>query len=160
MGAEWLSALEATALATWLRESGSLWAYPLVLTLHTVGLAILVGSNVVIDLRLLGFGDAIPFAPLRRLFALMWAGFVVNAGSGLMLFMSAASSKAIQPVFWVKLGCITGGIVTIRLLWSTAFRDVDALASAATTPRARRLAIWSLVAWASAITAGRLMAYL
>ena len=49
-----LASLEATGFASWLRESGSIWGYPTVLTLHTLGLGVLVGASTVIDLRLLG----------------------------------------------------------------------------------------------------------
>src|SRR5262249_30925104 len=56
---EMMAWLEATALATWTRESPSLWAYPTILTLHTVGLGIVVGANAVIDFRLLGFAPRI-----------------------------------------------------------------------------------------------------
>ena len=47
---EYLAALEGSAFSTWLRESTSIWAYPTVLTLHTVGLAVLVGANWALDL--------------------------------------------------------------------------------------------------------------
>jgi alkylation response protein AidB-like acyl-CoA dehydrogenase len=56
--------LESTALSTWVRESGSLWAYPMVLTAHTVGMSLLVGANAVIDLRLLGVAPRVPLGPL------------------------------------------------------------------------------------------------
>ena len=48
---ELLTVLEDSAFSTWLRESTSLWAYPTILTLHTVGLAVLVGLNATVDLR-------------------------------------------------------------------------------------------------------------
>ncbi len=65
---ELLAALENSGFGTWLRESPSIWAYPAVLTLHTIGLGVLVGGNAVLDLRLLGWGRAIPLAPLEKLF--------------------------------------------------------------------------------------------
>ena len=42
---EWLMALQGSMCTTWVRESNSIWAYPTVLTLHTVGFGILVGAN-------------------------------------------------------------------------------------------------------------------
>jgi len=53
---ELFATIEGSNVSTWLRESNTIWAYPLVLTLHTVGLALLVGANTTLDLRLLGFG--------------------------------------------------------------------------------------------------------
>ena len=60
--------LESTGLATWTRESPSLWAYPTILTLHTVGLAVVVGGSSVIALRLLGAGSRIPLTTLGSLY--------------------------------------------------------------------------------------------
>jgi hypothetical protein len=56
--------LEETGIATWIRESGVLHGYPLILFLHTLGLGTLVGLNSAIDLRLLGFGAGIPLPSL------------------------------------------------------------------------------------------------
>ncbi len=156
---ELLAWIEATSLATWVRESGSLWAYPLVITLHTVGLSILVGGSVAIDLRILGVAEALPMAPLRRLFPLLWTGFAINAASGALLFMAAATTKAVQVIFWVKLACIVLGVINVRLQQTRTFGDAGVLVGDI-TPLARRLAVMSLVVWAGAIVAGRLMAYL
>ena len=82
---EWLTAVEGSGFAIWVRESNSIWAYPTVLTFHTIGLAVLVGANVAFDLRLLGFGSSLAMDDLRPLFRAMWVGFWVNAISGVML---------------------------------------------------------------------------
>lgn len=156
---ELLAWIEATSLAAWVRESGSLWAYPLVITLHTLGLGILVGGSAAIDLRLLGVAGSLPVAPLKRLFPVLWTGFAINATSGLLLFMAAATTKAVQGIFWVKLACIVLGVVNVRLQQTRAFGDAGLLAGDI-TPLAKRLAVMSLVAWTGAIVAGRLMAYL
>ena len=74
-----LTALENSGLSTWLRESNSIWAYPTVLTLHTIGLALLVGANAALDLRVLGVGKAIAVSDQRPLFRGMWIGVWVNA---------------------------------------------------------------------------------
>jgi hypothetical protein len=87
----------------------------------------------------------------------LWA-FLLNATTGVMLFMSEATAKSKQPVFYIKLTLI--GLA----LWNTnivrrGMRD-GRLSAAGDAGRYRRLAILSLVLWAGAITAGRLMAYL
>ena len=70
--------LEATPLSTWLRESPSLWAFPFVLILHTVGLAFFVGANVVAQIGLglsvaLFFSQRFPGAHfLRGLLLAAW----------------------------------------------------------------------------------------
>ena len=75
---ELLSSLEASAFSTWVRESPSVWAYPTILTLHTLGLGVLVGTNWMVDLRVLGFARAVPLPVLSRAFPIMWAGFWLN----------------------------------------------------------------------------------
>src|SRR3954471_15794419 len=95
--------LEGTVLATWVRQSPSLWAYPTVLTLHTVGLGIVVGASVIIDLRLLGWAPRIRLGTLAPLFRLIAWGFVINALTGVLLFIADATTKSRQTVFYVKL---------------------------------------------------------
>ena len=85
-----LTTLESTSFATWLRESNTIWAYPTVLTLHTVGLALLVGASA-LDLAL-GFAPRIPLR-LSKSFRVMWFGFWLNLITGLMLFAADASTK-------------------------------------------------------------------
>src|SRR5690349_18957503 len=98
-----LEALEASGISTWIRESRSLFAFPMVLTLHTLGLAVIVGTSAVIDLRLLGFGAQIPLKALKALFPIMWGGFIVNALSGSLLLARAATTVGISGVFWTKM---------------------------------------------------------
>jgi hypothetical protein len=65
---EFLARLEQSGFSTWVRESTSVWAYPTVLFLHTLGLGFLVGASMVIDLRLLGFSNELPIAPMKKVF--------------------------------------------------------------------------------------------
>ena len=152
--------LQGSALAVWTRESPSIWAYPTVLTLHTVGLGVLVGANAVIDFRLLGFAPRLPVPALDPLYRFMWAGFVINAVTGIMLFASDATKKATQPVFYIKLALIAVALVLTAVIRKAVERG-SALGDTDVSPRpTKRLAALSLLLWAGAIAAGRLMAYL
>ena len=102
--------LEAMPLSTVLRDSPSLWAFPFVLILHTVGLAFFVGANVAWDLRVLGFSPGIPLDALRRYFLVMWAGLWVNAFSGVLLLIAYPTKALTNPLFYVKLGLIGVGV--------------------------------------------------
>jgi len=126
-----------------------------------VGLGILVGANAVIDFCLLGFAPRLPIASLAPLYRFMWAGFAMNAITGVMLFASDATTKAAQPVFYIKLTLIGLALVTTAMIRTTVTR-ATALpsADASRASRITRLATLSLLLWAAAITAGRLMAYL
>lgn len=149
--------LESTALATWTRESSSIWAYPTILTLHTVGLGIVVGACTVIDLRLLGVARRMHLAVLEPLFAVIWWAFALNAATGVLLFIADATRKSEQPVFYIKLATIALAVVV-----TIAIRRIVLNAAPDGEPpsQSRALATTSLVLWAGAITAGRLMAYL
>jgi hypothetical protein len=153
---EMLAALEATAFSTWLRESPSLWAYPLILTLHTVGLAVLVGPSWALDLRLLGFAPAIPLRALERAFPIMWVGFWINGISGLLLFAADATTKGATLLFVTKLGLIAIAVVNIVAIRRVVYRP-DAEPS--TGPTAKTLAFASILLWIAAIGTGRWMAY-
>jgi hypothetical protein len=147
--------LEGTALATWTRESPSIWAYPTILTLHTVGLGVVVGASAVIDFRLLGFAPRIKLPTLSPLFRFMLWAFLLNAVTGLMLFMSEATTKSAQPIFYAKLTLIA------LALWNTAaIRRAILRHGDRAVPGQKSLALISLILWTGAITAGRLMAYL
>ena len=148
--------LEATSLSTWLRESPSLWAFPFVLILHTVGLAFFVGTNVAWDVRVLGFSLGIPLEALRRYFLVMWAGFWINAFSGVLLLIAYPTKALTNPLFYAKLALIAFGVV----LAFRIRREVNGLAAPADAPpMARMLAAVSLVCWIAVIFAGRLLAY-
>ena len=60
---QFLNTLEQSGLSTWLRESESLFGFYFVLVFHTIGLALVVGPNAAIDLRLLGVAPDIPLPP-------------------------------------------------------------------------------------------------
>lgn len=151
--------LEGTTLATWTRESPSLWAYPTILTLHTVGLGIVVGLAAAVDLRLLGVARRVPLPALAPAFTLITFGFVLNATTGVLLLIADATTKTRQPILYVKLGLI-GLAVRETVRARRLLRSDDPRLGTEPSPRARTIAVSSLVLWAGAIAAGRLMAYL
>ena len=154
---DFFATLENLQFSTWLRESNSIWAYPTMLTLHTVGLALLVGASAALDLRVLGRGQAIALADMRPLFRWMWIGFWINALSGVVLLAADATTKAAAPMFVIKMGLVVAGVAVVRALDRRVFGP--AVVPGVITPAARSLALASLAIWIVAIAAGRLMAY-
>ena len=161
-----LAWLSGSAVGEWV--SGSTWGYPSLLFVHTLGLGVLVGLNSAVGLRLLGFAPRIPVAAMEPLFPYMWAGFWLNAVSGSVLFIADAPKKAANPSFLVKLVLIAVAVVVMRALKRHAFPAIQSSKPSnpsnlsnppEVTGRARMLAVMSLLLWAGAITAGRLMAY-
>jgi hypothetical protein len=155
---ELLEAIENSAYPTFVRESPSLWAYTLVLSLHAMGLAIVVGLSAMIALRLLGLAPGIPLAPLNRLFPVMYVGFWVNALSGLALLAANARGMLGNPMFYAKIFFVIGGVLVMRVLRRNVFTD-RLVESGSVPPAARSLAYASLVCWGLALIAGRLTAY-
>jgi hypothetical protein len=153
-----LSALEQSSLSKWLRESESLFGFYFILVFHTIGLALAVGPNAAIDLRLLGVARDIPLPPLRSWFRLMWLGFAINVVSGVFLVLAYPTKAFTNPDFYIKLTLIAFAVWTLQRMKTQVFDD-SSLSEAAMLARGKKLAVWSLVLWAGVITAGRVLAY-
>lgn len=153
-----LRSIEESAFSTWLRESESPFVFYFVLLWHTFGLALLVGANALVDLRLLGFPPNVPLAPLKRFFRIMWIGFAINATTGILLLISYPTKALTNPVFYAKLTMIGCAIWILTRLQKEVFADATAT-EADMMAKGATLAKWSLVLWVGAISAGRLLAY-
>jgi hypothetical protein len=151
---EWI---ETTQLGLWLRESPSVWAFPTVLTLHTVGLAVLIGASWVLDLRLLGVGRQVPLAAFRWVFPTIAVGLIVNLLSGVLLFIKNAATWGVALPFFIKMALVVASVATLLPIRSLVLRSGDQQREVG--GNARMLAVASILAWAAAVTAGRLLAY-
>ena len=152
-----LTWLQDLPLSMWVAQSESLWAYPFILFVHTVGVALTGGSAAVILLRVLGFAESLPFRAVRPLLPCLWTGFVLNAISGTLLFIAAATSIGFVPVFYAKLAFLFLAILT--LLPVRGFIETDRTADRDIPLRIKGFAAVSLLLWAGVVTAGRLTAY-
>jgi hypothetical protein len=152
-----LSWLESTSLALWLRESPSIWALPTVLTLHTTGMAVLVGASWVLDLRLLGIGANVPLSAYRWVFPTLAVGLAVNLVTGVLLFIKDPVTWGASLPFLVKMVLVVASVATLVPVRSHVLSDDG---SQEATTRVRWLAIASILSWTAAVTAGRLLAYL
>jgi hypothetical protein len=159
---DFFAGLENLSFSIWVRESGSLWAYPGILFLHTVGLSVVVGVSIAVSLRTLGVARVIPLAPIEAFYKVLWTGFWVNALSGVALLLADATTKLINPVFYIKMGFVVLAMVATILLRRRLFRpESGTIVEGSPLPSgATLLATASLVFWVGAVTAGRLMAYL
>ena len=153
-----LQAIEDTGFSTWLRESESPFAFYFILLFHTIGLALLVGANAIVDLRLLGIARAIPLAPLKQFFRIMWIGFAMNAVTGVLLVIAYPTKSLTNWDFYLKLAVIGMAVWVMQELKSRVFDDAS-LSEADMMARGASWAKWSLVLWFGAIAAGRLLAY-
>ena len=154
-----LELIEGTALAIWVRESPSLFAYTGVLSLHAMGLAIVVGVNTAVALRVLGVAPSIPLGPLAKLFPVMYFGFLLNAASGLALLAANATGMLSNVLFLIKLGFVACAVLTMHSLRNRVFTGGVLDSTRLMPSEGRTLAILSIVFWAGAIIVGRLTAY-
>jgi hypothetical protein len=151
--------VEQLPLSVWVRESPSLLAFPFILFLHTLGLAMLAGISVAIDIWLLSqrtIGRAIP---MTGFFRVMWLGFGVNAISGIVLLAAYPAKALTNPVFYVKLLLIVLALISLERIRTEMFATGRAVVGTEVTRAARLFAIGSLVAWAGTVFTGRLLAY-
>jgi hypothetical protein len=151
-----LRSLAQSAFSNWLLRSDSIWGYPTVLTLHTFGMMVLVGAAVIIDLRVLGVAQDIPLHAMNLLFRVMWSAFAVNAVTGTMLFIASADTRGPQLIFWVKIALVFTGAATTVVIRRHFREGRDTVAI---TGRTKGLALVSVCVWITAITLGRLLAY-
>ena len=133
--------------------------YPAVEILHILGFVVLVGSILALDLRLLGFGRAIPIQPMAQLLLpLSRFGFLLAISMGFLLFSADAAHVVRNPAFQTKLLLITAALVNILIANVGPWRRL-ALWRGEVSGGAKVSALVSLLLWLSTICAGRLIAY-
>ena len=157
---QWAAALEATTLAAALRNS--VWSYPLVNAAHILGVALLVGSIVPLDLRLLGAWRSVPLAPLWGVLThTAGVGVVLAIIFGALLFSTRATECVASNLFIAKMVFVGLGTASALSLRMRSRVHVSEMTSGQWKPPARlRLAAGiSLVSWLTALTLGRLVGY-
>jgi hypothetical protein len=153
----WAIALQESAFSFAIRDST--WIYPAANLSHILGLALLIGSILILDLRLLGVGRWVAVDALSRLttpFSVL--GLCLMVASGSLLFSADAAALAANPVFRLKMAILAaalGNAALFRLWWR---RRMAGWTAAIPAP-AKVQAILSGSAWLSVASCGRLIAY-
>jgi len=150
--------LETTAIASAI--STTPWMYPTFESLHYLGLAMLVGGIMLIDLRTLGVARSLPLRSMIGLLPWVWGGFLINVVTGSLLFIYGATAFGMRWPFLVKMTfMVLAGINALAFdfavrkdggKWIDADRPPVLVAVFATL---------SLILWLAVVTAGRFMAY-
>ena len=151
--------LESTGYAQWILTSIPGW--PLMLTIHAIGLALILGVVFVLNLRLLGFYETIAYTSLYDLMRIAWIGIVLNVFSGLSIFITQASTYVTSVPFLLKITLIVLGCVNLVYTQKTLRHEAAGWESAGQAPPiALGMALTSLFFWISAVVTGRLIAYI
>ncbi|MCE2494784.1 MAG: hypothetical protein J4F40_19690 [Alphaproteobacteria bacterium] len=151
--------LQDSALGTWV--AGSIWGYPIVLSCHAVGMAVVAGTAVMLNLRVLGFARNVHVTLFDKLSFITWAGLALNVLTGLALFSGDPVKFFYHPVFWIKISLIILGVLSIWLVLREIRGTAPSPADRHEMPAGIKiLAGFSLAFWSTAIVAGRLIAYI
>jgi hypothetical protein len=150
--------VEQSGICQWIRSTDSIFGYYGILTVHAIGMGIVVGINACVNLRILGFAPALPLSALGEFLPVLWFGFWMNAVSGTILLATDATHKLVSPDFYVKMMFIALALGTLRLIKARVFSDPQ-VDTTSVSKRSKILAVTSLACWLGAIIAGRLLAY-
>jgi uncharacterized protein DUF6644 len=152
--------LDSTQLNTVLRQST--WAFPTFDTIHTLGIVLVAGTIMLVDIRLLGLGlRSVPVAELvHRIVPWTLWGFGLMFVTGGLLFSSEAVKMYHSSPFRLKMVLLILAAINALIFHRTIFRDVANWDPSAIAPaRARLAGLLSLVFWIAIIAAGRAIAY-
>jgi hypothetical protein len=155
---EFFTFLEQSGFGQWVRDAPTIWAFPTILVLHTIGMGIVAGGSAMISLMVLGFWPAVPIKPFARMFPWMWVAFWINAVTGTMMLVADATNKLTSLDFYIKMALVFAGMIVLIRIRRQIFEDPQ-LDQVPLSGHAKVLAWASLTCWFGAIIAGRLLAY-
>jgi hypothetical protein len=152
-------AIEGGTINTWVLST--FWLWPLLEIIHFIGLSLLLGSILVVDLRLAGFLRQIDLLSTHRLLPWAAAGFVMNLISGVLFFFGDPGRYSINIGFQIKmvLVLLAGlNVLVFALKINPRIRNWDPHGD--TTVLAKTVAWVSLAVWTGVLLLGRLIPYI
>jgi hypothetical protein len=129
------------------------WLYPVLESLHIVGVALLVGNLVLLELRVWGRGAELPVVALARLaLGISVAGFCLLGATGLLMFAAAPQELLVNRFFLIKIGLVSAASLNaLAFHLRQGLQKLDGMARAQTA--------LSLGLWLAVIMCGRWIAY-
>lgn len=152
--------IEYSSLGTSIAES--LWAFPTLETIHVIALVTVFGTIAIMDLRLLGVAGKkwTVLEMSKDTLKWTWAGFILAAITGTLLFTSKASTYMVNPYFLVKLGLLALAGLNMAYFHFVTYKTVNEWDSAAVMPAgAKFAAVTSLVLWIGVVFCGRAIGF-
>jgi uncharacterized membrane protein len=153
---EWL---QSTGLAVFIHKRA--WAFTTVEVIHVFSVSLVLGTIVIVDLRLLGLTPPRrPFAELsRQVLPVTWAAFVVAVIAGLLLFISKATEYVGNTMFWIKMALIVVAGINMMIFEFITVRDVQKWNLSSPPPPARLAGGISIACWVLVLFFGRMIAF-
>ena len=155
-----LEGLQASSWAVFIHKTA--WAFTTVEVVHVFAVSLVIGTIMIVDLRLLGLASTKrPFAELsRKVLPFTWAAFALAVIAGLLLFISRATEYFVNPVFWIKMALIAVAGINMMIFEFITVRDVQKWNLNATPPpRARLAGGMSIACWVLVVVFGRLIGF-
>lgn len=155
----WLKSLEDSGLATTIRNSAYL--FPSLEAVHVIALSMVLGTIMVVDLRLLGLASRQRSATRVSVELLYWtwAGFALAALSGFIMFTTNARVYAHNTAFLVKMGLLVLAGLNMLIFHVTSARSMARWDRQAAPPMGKAGAALSLALWIAIVFAGRVIGF-
>lgn len=153
-----IDTLNSTALSGFIMTNAYL--FPFLEMVHFIGLCLLFGSLIVVDLRVLGFAKALPIARVDLFVRFALIGFAINLISGTLFVIGDSDRYLVNYAFWTKMGLIVlAGLNTAYFVRRIKPQMDHGLTSQNLTKDAKVVAWLSLMLWACVIILGRFIPY-
>ena len=153
--------LENTHIGAAVRESD--WLFPLIESVHVLGIVFLAGAGTLLALRLLnrGFLREKPTSEVAsRLLPVMWGSFALMFVTGALMFISEAWQCYTSLAFRIKLALLLALGLNALIFQLTSYRTIMTWEKAPVAPLAARVAAWvSMALWVAIVFAGRGIGY-
>ncbi len=136
------------------------WGWPIIESLHFVGLSLLIGCVGIFDLRMLGYARGVSMSALHKLVPFGVLGYGVNVVTGTMFITSAPDQYIYNPAFQIKILFMSLAGINMFYFYQICFSQIKAAEpNAQATRQARVIAAISLLCWVGVISGGRLITF-
>jgi hypothetical protein len=156
------------ALADWLVSTpinglvlNYAWSWPTLESLHFLALCLLMGSLLIMDLRLIGFNRIIPLQAVHSLMPVAIVAFAINLITGIAFLFGDPNLYFANYAFWVKMALIVLAGINFLVYFTRVEPQIISLGpNAPTPPLAKTVGALSLLFWFGVLSYGRLLPYL
>jgi hypothetical protein len=150
--------LRTTPVGRFVRTSQFAW--PILESLHFMGMSVLIGTIGLFDLRLLGFARGIPYAALHRLIPLGISAYTLNILTGLCFLSGTPDQYLWNPAFRFKVAFMAVAGLNVVFFYTRVFKRLQELPPDSAPPFGARVAgAVSLTMWIGVMSAGRLLTF-
>lgn len=135
------------------------WAWPWAEAIHFIGMSLLFGSIMIMDIRLIGFfRKEVSLHAVHALTPWGLLGFLLNLATGVAFFMRDAQRYWPNPDFWFKMVCVLLAGVNFLVFWFVIRKQLDRLPDDGdVSMSAKAVGLSSIVLWTLVMWAGRLL---